>query len=74
MFAQFLAWQKHHPGTVENYVSSVRVVHKLAGLSPLDTNNIHYKLLNDSLKKQCREPVRQASPIDEQKLCLQEWT
>ena len=68
MYGQYPHEQSKKPGTVNNYVSSVRTMHKMASLTVPDTNNIHFKLLVGGLKRQRKELIRQAHPIDHQKL------
>ena len=62
-FAQYLSDQNKVLGTCDNYVSTVRVVHRLQGLPFLPKGQIHYKMLSDGLKRQCTEPVKQAKPM-----------
>ena len=69
-FAQFLHNENKRPDTIENYVSSIRVLHRLAGLEPLSTDHIHYKLIRNCFKRECCTPVRQAKPIDHDVLSI----
>ena len=68
LYSQYLSDQDKKPRTIENYVSFVRVFHKLVGLSPPDLKNIHYQWLCADLKRNGMEPVKQAHPIDHDKL------
>ena len=63
-FAQFLFNENKHPDTIENYVSSIRVLHKLAGMPCPDASQIHYVMIKNSFKRKNTEPVRQAAPMD----------
>ena len=47
----------------KNYVSTVRVVHRLQGLECPHRSQIHYNLLSNGLKRTCDKPVRHASPM-----------
>ena len=68
LFAQYLESQGKKPGTVDNYVSTVRVLHKLQNYYSPQPGQIHYKMLSQSFKKQRKEPIRQAVPITHQLL------
>ena len=68
MYAQYLFQQGKRPGTVDNHISSIRVIHRMAGMNGLNPTDIHYKLLSDGLKRQCKVPVRQACPIKHENL------
>ena len=68
MFAQHLYRESKKPGTVENYVSSVRVLHRLAELQAPEANNIHYQMLVNGLKRECKKPLKQATPMDHENL------
>ena len=61
-FAQFLDEEKKL-GTVENYVSTIRTLHKINLLAVPEDGQIHYKLLTECLKKERSEPVKQAEPM-----------
>ena len=65
-FAQFLAWQEKVPETVDNYVSTVRVLHKLQKLPVPEQGQIHYKMVSEGIKKNCKKPVKQAEPMTKQ--------
>ena len=67
-FAQHLYEQKKVPATCDNYVSSVRTVHKLKGYAVPEVGQIHYKKLSDGLKRQNEKPVKQAEPMTHGKL------
>ena len=69
-YAQFLAWQRKAPGTVDNYVSTVRTLHKLQNLEIPQAGQIHYKLVSDGIKKLCTQPVKQAEPMNHEVLLL----
>ena len=64
-YTQHLAWQNKKPGTVDNYVSTVRTMHKLEGLPCPEPRQIHYQKLSQGLKKSRKEPVKQAAPINQ---------
>ena len=63
-FAQYLHWQNKKPGTIENYVSTVRVVRRLQFLHVPEPGQIHYKLMSQAFKKARTEPVKQAAPMN----------
>ena len=63
-FAQYLFDENKRPGTVANYVSAVRIIHRLAEMQCPDPDQIHYKLMLNGLKRQCKEPVKQAVPLN----------
>ena len=67
-FTQYLADQDKVPETVDNYVSTVRLLHKLEGLPVPENGQIHYKLMSEGLRKLCKKPVKQADPISHEKL------
>ena len=67
-YAQYLHIQGKKPGTVDNYVSTVRVLHRLQNLLTPTTGQIHYKLISELYKKFRKEPVRQATPMSHQML------
>ena len=70
-FVQYLfSEESKTPDTVQNYVSSVRVIHRLAGLPVPDANQIHYAMLTDGMKRENKRPVRQAEAVDHQTLKL----
>ena len=51
------------PGTIEGYVGTVRVMHRLAGITPPSASQIHYQWHNDGLKKTDTRSVRQAKAM-----------
>ena len=59
-FGQYLSWQDKCPDTVDNYVSTVRVKHRLKDLPVPEKGQIHYKLFSDGLKKADTRIVQQA--------------
>ena len=63
-FAQYLFDQEKKPDTVQNYISSIRILHRLADIQCPSSDQIHFKMLMDSFKRQCDKPVRQAEAID----------
>ena len=67
-FTQYLAWQDKVPGTCENYVSTVQVLHKLQKMPVPEKGQIHYKMLVDGLKRQDVRPVKQAEPMNHEVL------
>ena len=69
-FAQFLFSEHKKPDTVQNYISSIRIIHRLAELPCPDSTNIHCRMLIDGLKRQCTRPVRQADAMGHQTLKL----
>ena len=62
-YAQHLAWENKVPGTIENYVSTVWTVHRLENLYCPGVDQIHYKKLTESFKKQREVPVKQAAAM-----------
>ena len=62
-FAQFLAWEQKIPDTCDNYVGTIRKLHRLAGMKCPDRSQIHYSMLIDGLRRQCIAEVKQADPI-----------
>ena len=67
-FAQYLAWQQKKPGTIKNYVSTIRVLHRLQGYWTPDPGQIHYNKMILAFEKQRQEPVKQAAPMTHQVL------
>ena len=63
-YAQYLKTQHKKPGTVNNYVSTIRVLHQLQGYAVPPPGQIHYKMLMEFLKKDRKDPVKQATPMD----------
>ena len=63
-YAQFLFNENKTPQTINNYVSSIRMLHRLADIQVPDSNCIHYTMLIDSFKRQCTRPVKQADLIN----------
>ena len=63
-YAQYLAWEDKVPETVENYVRTVRLMHKLKNEYVPAPLQIHFKLLTEGLKKECKKPVKQADSLD----------
>ena len=51
-------------GTVENYVSGVRNLHRLAGYEAPDTTSPNLKLVMAGLKVELVRPTKQASPLN----------
>ena len=64
-YAMYLHNQDKVPETVQNYMGSIRTIHKLKDLDPGDPTNIHYKKLTEGLKKTCKKPVKQAVCMDQ---------
>ena len=69
-FAQYLASQDKVPETVDNYCSTVRLVHRLENLPVPEKGQIHFRMVSEGLKKTYKKPVWQAYPIT-QELLLQ---
>ena len=67
-FGQFLSWQGKKPGTINNYVSTVRLLHKLEGYDTPEPGQIHYNKISNSFKKQRTKPMKQAAPMTHQLL------
>ena len=67
-FAQFLSWENKVPDTIENYVSSIRVLHRLGGYHCLEASQIHYRLMIDGFKRNNKRPRKQAEPVDHEVL------
>ena len=63
-FVQHLYWQDKVPDTCDNYVSTVRTLHRLQGLRCPEKGQIHYKLISQGLHRQCKKPVQQAEPMN----------
>ena len=63
-FAQFLFQENKKPETISNYISSIRVLHRLAGLQCPPASQVHFQLLMQGLQRQCTRPIIQADPID----------
>ena len=74
-FAQFLFAENKKPDTVVNYVSSIRVIHRLAGMECPNVSQVHYAMLTSGLKRKCDRPLNQAEPMDHStlKICLVSW-
>ena len=52
------------PETIDNnYVSTIRTVHKLKCLPVPESSPIHFRLTSEGFKKKCKKPVQQADPI-----------
>ena len=49
-FAQYLFDQEKKPDTVQNYISLIRILHRLAGIQCRSSDQIHFKMLMDSFK------------------------
>ena len=62
-YGQYLAWQDKVPDTIDNYVGTVRVMHKLADLPVPPPKQIHFKWFSEGLRKLNTKPVRQAGAM-----------
>ena len=62
-FAQFLADEGKTPDTVNNYVGTIRVMHRMAGLQAPEPSQIHFPWHADGLKRGDTRVVRQAGPM-----------
>ena len=62
-YAIYLAREEKVPETIQNYVSTIRMLHQVNNLHIDDTHHIHLTKINEALKKDCKKPVRQASPM-----------
>ena len=69
-FAQFLFAEDKTPDTVANYVSSVRVLHRLADIGCPPASQIHFTMLMNGLKCRNKHPTKQAEPMDHTTLKL----
>ena len=69
-FAQHLFNENKKPETIQNYVSSVRTLHKLAGYPEIQKNDIYYHMIVDGHKHLCVTPVKQAELMDHDTLLL----
>ena len=69
-FAQYLYAEHKKPETVENYVSSIRTLHRMAGFTKLEAGDIFFNLMVKGLKRQCTHPVKQAQPMTHSVLML----
>ena len=69
-YAQFLAEEEKVLGTVQNYVGTVKVLHKLQGYTTPSPGQIHYKMLSNGIKSGCLKPVKQAEPLTHDVLLL----
>ena len=63
-FAQYLFDEDKRPGTVANYVSSIRILHKLAEMPCPDSAQIHFTMMMNGFKRMETRPVKQADPVD----------
>ena len=66
LFAQHLAEENKRPGTIENYTSSMRILHRLANLEVPDASQIHFRMLINCFKRENTEPVHRAEPMTKQ--------
>ena len=64
-FAKFLADKGKAPGTIDNYVSSVRTVHRLIGYAAPVPKQTHFRLISDHIAKNNVKPLKQAEPMTE---------
>ena len=62
-YAQFLNLENKKPGTVQNYTSTIQVLHRLQGWQAPVPSQIHFKKLIECFKKERKEPVKQAEPM-----------
>ena len=62
-FAQFLSAEHKEFGTIQNYCSSVRTLHRLQGLPVPETDQIHYSKTIQCFKKARKTLVKQATPM-----------
>ena len=69
-FAQYLYAEHKKPEMVENYVSSIRTLHRMAGFTKLEADDIFFNLMVKGLKRQCTHPVKQAHPMTQTVLML----
>ena len=67
-FAQFLSAEHKEFGTIQNYCSSVRTLHRLQGLPVPETDQIHYSKTIQCFKKARKTPVKQATPMTHETL------
>ena len=63
-YAQYLHEKSLKPGTIQNHISSIKVMHKMQYLPTPPEGHTHYKLLSQSFQKARKEPVKQATPIN----------
>ena len=62
-YAVYLHEQDKVPETIQNYVGTIRVLHKMQNLYAPTATQIHYKKLVEYFKKQCTKPVKQAQAM-----------
>ena len=62
-YGQYLAWKNKVPETVDNYVGTVRVMHRLIGEKAPMPKQVHYMYFSEGLKKLNTRPVRQAAAM-----------
>ena len=62
-FTQFLAQENKQYGTIQNYCSTVHTLHRLDGWQVPQHNQIHFIKMIENLKKNRKQPIKQAAPM-----------